>query len=186
MATVVCVPLTSNLRWAEAPGNVLLASKVTGLPKDSVANVSQLVTLDKSSLTERIGKLRYRRRSWSWCSSESMSCSCYNAAERIAAIMTFTWCTAFAYRLLGELDTVSGVAEARVHFEKSLEVWREIGAQNDLALTYAAYGRFEAQQGHPTQARDYLTRALGIFERLGTLIEPDRVRAELAELPARG
>ena len=57
LATVVCVPLTSNLRWAEAPGNVLLASKVTGLPKDSVANVSQLVTLDKSSLTDRIGKL---------------------------------------------------------------------------------------------------------------------------------
>lgn len=57
IATVVCVPLTSNLRWAEAPGNVLLASKVTGLPKDSVANVSQLVTLDKSSLAERVGKL---------------------------------------------------------------------------------------------------------------------------------
>ena len=54
IATVVCVPLTSNLRWAEAPGNLLLASKVTGLPKDSVANVSQLVTLDKSSLTDRI------------------------------------------------------------------------------------------------------------------------------------
>lgn len=57
IATVVCVPLTSNLRWAEAPGNVLLASKLTGLPKDSVANVSQLVTLDKSSFTDRIGKL---------------------------------------------------------------------------------------------------------------------------------
>jgi len=57
IATVVCVPLTSNLRWAEAPGNVLLTSKVTGLPKDSVVNVSQLVTLDKSSLTDRVGKL---------------------------------------------------------------------------------------------------------------------------------
>jgi mRNA interferase MazF len=57
IATILCVPLTSNLRWAEAPGNVLLASKLTGLPKDSVANVSQLVTLDKASLTDRIGKL---------------------------------------------------------------------------------------------------------------------------------
>ena len=57
IATVVCVPLTSNLRWADAPGNVLLAAKATGLPKDSVANVSQLITLDKSFLTERIGKL---------------------------------------------------------------------------------------------------------------------------------
>lgn len=57
IATVVCVPLTSNLRWANAPGNVLLAAKATGLPKDSVANVSQLITLDRSVLTERIGKL---------------------------------------------------------------------------------------------------------------------------------
>lgn len=54
---MVCVPLTSNLRWAEAPGNALLSSRQTGLPKDSVANVSQLITLDKSLLTERIGKL---------------------------------------------------------------------------------------------------------------------------------
>lgn len=57
IATVVCVPLTSNLRWADAPGNVLLAAKFSGLPKDSVANVSQIITLDKASLTERVGKL---------------------------------------------------------------------------------------------------------------------------------
>ncbi len=55
--TVVCVALTSNVRWADAPGNVLLTSKVSGLPKDSVANVSQIVTLDKASLTDRVGKL---------------------------------------------------------------------------------------------------------------------------------
>ena len=57
IATVVCVPLTSNLRWAHAPGNVLFAGRLTGLPKDSVANVSQLVALDKTLLTERTGKL---------------------------------------------------------------------------------------------------------------------------------
>ncbi|MBI2749268.1 MAG: type II toxin-antitoxin system PemK/MazF family toxin [Burkholderiales bacterium] len=57
IATVVCVPLTSNLRWADAPGNVLLAARLTGLRKDSVANVSQLVALDKGLLTERTGKL---------------------------------------------------------------------------------------------------------------------------------
>jgi len=57
IATVVCVPLTSNLRWADAPGNVALPAKVTGLAKDSVANVSQIVTLDKHSLTERVGAL---------------------------------------------------------------------------------------------------------------------------------
>src|SRR5204862_8082258 len=57
IATVVCVPLTSNLRWASAPGNVLLSSRLTGLPKDSVANVSQIVTLDRDLLVERVGKL---------------------------------------------------------------------------------------------------------------------------------
>ena len=57
IATVVCVPLTSNLRWADAPGNVLLPAKATALPKDSVANVSQIVTLDKALLTERVGKI---------------------------------------------------------------------------------------------------------------------------------
>ncbi len=40
IATVVCVPLTSNLKWADAPGNVLLRGDDTGLPQDSVANVS--------------------------------------------------------------------------------------------------------------------------------------------------
>jgi mRNA interferase MazF len=57
IATVLCVPLTSNLKWADAPGNVLFETRLTGLPKDSVANVSQVVALDKSSLTERVGKL---------------------------------------------------------------------------------------------------------------------------------
>jgi mRNA interferase MazF len=57
IATVVCVPLTSNVRWADAPGNVRLSTRLTGLPKDSVANVSQIVTLDKTLLTERVGKL---------------------------------------------------------------------------------------------------------------------------------
>jgi mRNA interferase MazF len=57
IATVVCVPLTSNLKWAGAPGNVLLKAGVTGLPKDSVANVSLIVALDKGELTERVGKL---------------------------------------------------------------------------------------------------------------------------------
>ena len=57
LATVVCVPLTSNLRWADAPGNVLLTARTTSLPKDSVANVSQVVALDKTLLAERVSKL---------------------------------------------------------------------------------------------------------------------------------
>ena len=61
IGTVVCVPLTSNLKWAKAPGNVLLNSNLTGLPKESVANVSLVVSLDKDQLTERTGKLPKRQ-----------------------------------------------------------------------------------------------------------------------------
>jgi mRNA interferase MazF len=57
IGTVVSVPLTSSLRWAEAPGNVRLSARSTGLPRDSVANVSQILALDKALLTERVGTL---------------------------------------------------------------------------------------------------------------------------------
>ncbi|MBC7220626.1 type II toxin-antitoxin system PemK/MazF family toxin [Candidatus Bipolaricaulota bacterium] len=57
LATVVCVPLTSNLKWADAPGNVLLKAETTGLPKDSVALVAEVITLDRSVLIDRCGKL---------------------------------------------------------------------------------------------------------------------------------
>ena len=61
LATVVCVPLTSNLKWAEAPGNVLLTERDTDLPRPSVANASQVVTLDRTALSERVGKLSSRK-----------------------------------------------------------------------------------------------------------------------------
>ena len=57
LGTAVCVPLISNLRWADAPGNVRLEALTTGLPKESVANVSQIVTLDRRVLSERTGRL---------------------------------------------------------------------------------------------------------------------------------
>jgi len=51
------VPLTSNLAWADAPGNVRLAARSTGLPKESVANVSLIVALDRTLLSQRSGRL---------------------------------------------------------------------------------------------------------------------------------
>lgn len=57
IATVIGVILTSNTKLAQAPGNVLLSGTHTGLPKDSVANISQIVTIDKHFLTEKIGVL---------------------------------------------------------------------------------------------------------------------------------
>ncbi len=55
--TIIAVVITSNTKLAEAPGNVFLPRHVTGLPKDSVANISQVITLDKNFLTERSGSL---------------------------------------------------------------------------------------------------------------------------------
>jgi tetratricopeptide (TPR) repeat protein len=77
-------------------------------------------------------------------------------------------------------------AQAAAYFEKSMAVLQEIKAENELALAYAGFGRLHKQQGQIAQAREYLTNALEIFERLGTLIEPDKVREELAELPKKG
>jgi class 3 adenylate cyclase/tetratricopeptide (TPR) repeat protein len=90
-----------------------------------------------------------------------------------------------AHRLLGEIALCTTPAEAAPHFEQSIATLHAIHAENELALAYAGYGRWHAQQGDMAQARDYLTRALAIFERLGTLGEPDRVRQALAALPAR-
>jgi len=60
ISTVVAAVVTSNLRLADAPGNVRLPVKGTGLAKVSVANVSQIITVDKTFLTERIGRLNPR------------------------------------------------------------------------------------------------------------------------------
>ena len=57
IGTVVVAVVTSNLRLAAAPGNVRLAARTGGLPKPSVVNVSQVITLDKTFLTSRAGRL---------------------------------------------------------------------------------------------------------------------------------
>jgi mRNA interferase MazF len=62
IATVVVVPLTSNAAFARFPGNVPLSAKSTGLPKDSVANVSQITTVDRAQLQERVGVLSRSKR----------------------------------------------------------------------------------------------------------------------------
>jgi mRNA interferase MazF len=57
ISTVIVVMLTSNLQLAEAPGNVFVAREVSGLSRDSVVNVSQIFTIDKTFLVEPIGSL---------------------------------------------------------------------------------------------------------------------------------
>lgn len=55
--TVIAAVLTTNLRLAAAPGNVLVTADDAGLPRDSVVNVSQIITVDRTFLTERVGRI---------------------------------------------------------------------------------------------------------------------------------
>jgi class 3 adenylate cyclase/tetratricopeptide (TPR) repeat protein len=89
----------------------------------------------------------------------------------------------FANRLLGEMSLRNEPFRATTHFQRSIAILEEIKAQNELALAYKSYGRLLKQKHQIAEARSYLTKALDIFERLGTLLEPDRVREELDELP---
>ena len=57
LQTCVAVVLTANIRLVDAPGNVLIPARASGLPRDSVANVTQVITIDRGVLTERLGRL---------------------------------------------------------------------------------------------------------------------------------
>jgi tetratricopeptide (TPR) repeat protein len=86
------------------------------------------------------------------------------------------------YRFLGEISLKTDPDNALFYFEQAMSIYNEIKAENELALAYSGMGRYHKRQGDTAQAKEYLTKALEIFERLGTLIEPDKVRKELAEL----
>jgi len=93
------------------------------------------------------------------------------------------------YRLMGEVALARNPAQvaeplAAPHFEAGISILSDIKAEAELACAYAGYGRLHGQQGRTTEAREYFARALAIFERLGILIEPDKVRSELAALAA--
>jgi mRNA interferase MazF len=53
----ICAAMTPNMRLADAPGNVRVTRRASGLPQESVVNVSQLIMLDKQRLTEKVGRL---------------------------------------------------------------------------------------------------------------------------------
>ena len=60
IATAICVPLTSNLKWADAPGNVRISAAMSGLDRDSAAQVTLILAVDKACLTERAGRIAPR------------------------------------------------------------------------------------------------------------------------------
>jgi tetratricopeptide (TPR) repeat protein len=94
----------------------------------------------------------------------------------------FRYYAGFAQRLLGEIILKTNPTRAASHFEKSIAIFKEIKAENNLAMSYAAYGRLHKQLNEIARARAYLTKALEIFERLKTPIEPDKIKEELAEV----
>ena len=100
-------------------------------------------------------------------------------ADRHGAKYILGW----AVRLLGEIAMKTIPDESAHYFEKAISISQEIKAENELALAYSGMGRYYKHQGDRTHAKEYLSKALEIFEKLGTLIEPDKVRKELAELP---
>ncbi len=109
--------------------------------------------------------------------------------ERIVAIAERLEIRLFAApgeRLLGEVMLAEGRPEAlqraQCHFERAIASLVRSKAENELALAWAGYGRLQARLGRADRAREYLSKALGTFERLGTLHQPARVRADLAAL----
>jgi tetratricopeptide (TPR) repeat protein len=92
---------------------------------------------------------------------------------------------ATARRLLGEVALAEGPAhsaEAEGYFRQSMCVFEELGAEPELALAWDGYGRLRRDSGDAAGAREYLSRALHVFDRLGTRRESDRVRAALQGL----
>jgi tetratricopeptide (TPR) repeat protein len=88
----------------------------------------------------------------------------------------------WAKRLLGEIAQKVNPDQAAIHFEESITVLGEINAENELALTHASYGRLKMPHSQCATALEYLAKALEVFERLGTLLEPERLRDILAEV----
>jgi tetratricopeptide (TPR) repeat protein len=92
-----------------------------------------------------------------------------------------------ALRLLGEVTaaadrTPDGLSRAVAHFEQSITLLSDIGAENELALAHAGYGRLRRDYGDKDAARQHLSAAKEIFDRLGTLGEADQVRKDIATL----
>ena len=88
----------------------------------------------------------------------------------------------WAHRLLGELATKTSIDFASAHFEQSISILHEIKARNELALSYAGYGRYYKEQKEPAKARECFSNALEIFKELGTKLETEKISLGLSDL----
>jgi len=87
-----------------------------------------------------------------------------------------------AHYFSGEIALKTDPPKAIPNFKKSIQILEAIKSEYYLAKVYAGCGRYYNQAGDKTQAREYLTKALEIFERLNVLNEPDKVKQELADM----
>jgi len=87
-----------------------------------------------------------------------------------------------AYRVLGEIYSEAKSNEPKKYIEDSIRILNEVGAKNELAKSYLSLGRLYKEKGEKAKAKKYLTQALHIFEKLGTLHEPEKARKLIHEL----
>ena len=85
----------------------------------------------------------------------------------------------WAHRLLGEIFSKTSANNTAEHFEKSIDILKNIKAEGELAHTYASYGRWYLNQKNLHYAKIYLTKAHEIFERIETLNQIEEIRNEL-------
>jgi tetratricopeptide (TPR) repeat protein len=103
--------------------------------------------------------------------------------ERATLASTKKFYVGWMNRILGEIATEQNLEQLAVaHFEKAVTTLEAIKAENELAFAYYGYGRLHGRLNRTGEATDFLTRALEIFIRLGTLGEPAKIRAELSEI----
>jgi tetratricopeptide (TPR) repeat protein len=186
---VECSLLAAN--HARNPADNLWSGACLGIAASRAGKANQgIESLLASFETTRAVRFRFFEMFLGNCLAEAyfMTNECDKAEQLCKATIEIAeHCEArpfvgFSRRLLGEIALKTNPGDAPAHFEKAIAINKEIKAENELALAYSGMGRYHKLQGNVEQAREYLTKALEIFERLGTLLEPEKVREELAEL----
>ncbi|MFQ5788621.1 MAG: tetratricopeptide repeat protein, partial [Thermodesulfobacteriota bacterium] len=87
-----------------------------------------------------------------------------------------------AYRVLGEIYGGTDFNKGKKTIEESIRILKKVGAKNELAKSYYSLGRLYKEKGERDKAKKYATQALHIFEKLGTLHEPEKAREILRDL----
>ncbi len=173
-------PTPADKVWAQT--SLAYAWCRAGEPAKAAAVLSELLSLYQA--TRFIGnevwcRIYLGEAQWR-CGNYGMARETLQGGLQLAEQLGMKFFVGCAHRFLGEVFAGEQLgAEATAHFETSIEILERIRSENELALAYAGYGRLHVRQGDRGRAQEYLTRALEIFERLGTPREPDSVRQEL-------